>query len=76
MRTVRHNVYYGHVFRVQKSHEKSKNILEEKHTIGQAKVLHKNDQQVYKNCFKLRSRAIELNGLGFNEEGFGFLPEL
>ena len=55
--------------------EKSTNIQEEKHKIGQAKVLHKNEQQVYNNCFKLRSRAIELNGLGFNEEGFGFLPD-
>ena len=40
------------------SHEKSKNVLEEKRKNSQAKNLHKKDQHVYNNCYELRSRAI------------------
>ena len=43
---------------VKKSFEKSKNGLEEKPKIGQAKFLQKKDLHVYNNYLKLRSRAI------------------
>ena len=43
---------------VKKSLEKSKIVLEEKGENGQAKKLHKKDQQVYNKWYELRWRAI------------------
>ena len=45
---------------VKKSLEKSKNVLEEKRKMVKQKILHKKDQQVYNNCYELRSRAIKM----------------
>ena len=45
---------------VKKSLEKSKNVLGEMRKNGRAKNLHKKDQHVYNNCYKLRSRAIKM----------------
>ena len=36
-----------------------KSIVQEKLKYGQAKNLHKKDQQVYNNCYELRLRAIK-----------------
>ena len=44
--------------RVEKSLEKSKNVLEEKRKMVKQKICIKN-QHVYNNCYKLRSRAIK-----------------
>ena len=42
---------------VKRSLEKSKNVLEEKRKIIKRQVCIKKDQQVYNNCYELRSRA-------------------
>ena len=38
---------------------KSNNVLEEKRKNGQEKICIKNDQQIYNNCYELRSGAIK-----------------
>ena len=42
---------------VKKSHEKSKNVLEEKRKMVKRKICV--DQHVYNNCYDIRSRAIK-----------------
>ena len=46
---------------VKKSHEKSKNVLEEKRKIVKQKICTKKDQHVYNNCYEFCSRAIKNN---------------
>ena len=44
---------------VEKSLEKSKNVLEEKRKIVERTICINKDTHVYKNCYELRSRAIK-----------------
>ena len=53
---------------VKKSLEKLKNVLGEERKNGQAKNLHK--RHVYKNCYELRSRAIEHQNYPENQNFF------
>ena len=48
---------------VKKSLEKSKNVLEEKRKMVKQKICMKKDQDVYNNCYELRSRAIYYGNL-------------